>query len=235
MKIPFGEACTFMYRPKTSYEQYEKNELNNLLEQMYKVAIMSGTLGATDPLPIFNVSYAIAVVMANTPNIALKNINEDILYLVVGTCQYTHLRGANYNGDVILCKWMAYCILHLQENMTEDLNIYLDGFRQSLQETLKYASGKAKAAMAFAGRFPDMIDTVKERFHTDLYPSAIEVDCLTDAWWDRIVSKLSDEDFLKMLTFYRTKEEQHAFLDWAMDRASESPDERTRRRALEMM
>ena len=55
MKIPFGEACTFMYRPKTSYEQYEKNELNNLLEQMYKVAIMSGTLGATDPLPIFNV------------------------------------------------------------------------------------------------------------------------------------------------------------------------------------
>ena len=77
-----------MYRPKTSYEQYEKNELNNLLEQMYKVAIMSGTLGATDPLPIFNVSYAIAVVMANTPNIALKNINEDILYLVVGTCQY---------------------------------------------------------------------------------------------------------------------------------------------------
>ena len=44
-----------MYRPKTSYEQYEKNELNNLLEQMYKVAIMSGTLGATDPLPIFNV------------------------------------------------------------------------------------------------------------------------------------------------------------------------------------
>ena len=152
-----------------------------------------------------------------------------------GEPQYTHLRGANYNGDVILCKWMAYCILHLQENMTEDLNIYLDGFRQSLQETLKYASGKPKAAMAFAGRFPDMIDTVKERFHTDLYPSAIEVDCLTDAWWDRIVSNLSDEDFLKMLTFYRTKEEQHAFLDWAMDRASESPDERTRRRALEMM
>lgn len=202
MEIPFAQACRFMYRPKTNIEQYDDNELNSLLTDIYK---REGTnLDPIDRLTAFNTAYAIAVAIENTPHVEAKDINDEVNDFVIEKCRdsFYHVTEDFSFYNIKICVGMAYAILRLQENISDKRRNFL-GDLWSKHGITYYNSQISR-----------MINSVKKRFRTDLRPCAPEVSALTESLWKSTISKLSDEEFEEALTFYRTKEEQFAFLDW---------------------
>lgn len=211
---PFDLPHDFIYRAKSSYSEYPKGGINAFLEKMYKVALQSGTLHIEKPLPAFNAAYYLATALNNVPNINLRNMNGIIdthLDSCLSFSPFDHVA----DSDHMLCLWMAYAILYLQSNPSQEIKEYLFGFYNHLKWKMDNANEKEWSNYSFVSQFPQMIDECKESFHVDLYPSAKRVCNFESFDWDFLMNSFTKEDFEQFLSFYRTKEEQHEFLNAA--------------------
>lgn len=224
MKEAFYIPSRLVYPFKQSYDEYKHEGLNLFLEKMYKVALRESYLEFKDPVLAFNTAYYIASALYATPHLDLRVMTKEVSYAL-----RAHLSIDNSTipfppgfpspnarlplAHEMLVRWMVYAILFLQDSKTEAMDEYLEGYRMRLQQlrTEVYEGNEEK--IEFVGKFPGMIDSCNERFHTDLYPN-IKVAQLNESDWKNTISKYDVQTIDLLMTFFRTKEEQHAFLDW---------------------
>ena len=165
-------------------------------------------------MPAFNAAYYLATALNNVPNINLRNMNGQIDrrlddYLFLSPFEPVP------DSDHMLCLWMTYALLYLQDNPTQEMTEFLVSFHNRLMEKMKKASNEMWNDCAFIAGFPKTIKECKDRFWVDLYPSAKKVCNFESHDWIFLMNNFSQEDFEHFLSFYRTKEEQHELLNAA--------------------
>ena len=168
MEIPnnqTSQVAALQYRMKSSIEEYEANGLNDLLMLMFDKVLVLGVIYEDDQLIYFNVSYAMAAQLYNSPKGTLKKLVSEIEMLLKKS-KYRHHPDYIYQDEVLLCLWMMYSILFLQAHKWLQLNVYLSRMKKELIE-----HRESEISKFLAKCFPEMIAAVKERFYSpELYP-----------------------------------------------------------------
>lgn len=157
-----SQVAAQQYRMKSSIEEYEANGLNDLLMLMFDKVLVLGVIYEDDQLIYFNVSYAMAAQLYNSPKGTLKKLVSEIEMLLKKS-KYRHLDYI-YQDEVLLCLWMMYAILFLQAHKWLQLNVYLSRMKKELIEHRE--SCETEISKFFAKCFPEMIAAVEERFHS---------------------------------------------------------------------
>lgn len=161
---PTNHVAAQQYRMKSSIEEYEANGLNDLLMLMFDKVLVLGVIYEDDQLIYFNVSYAMAAQLYNSPKGTLKKLVSEIEMLLKKS-KYRHLDYI-YQDEILLCLWMMYSILFLQAHKWLQLNVYLSRMKKELIE-----HRESEISKFLAKCFPEMIAAVKERFYSpELYP-----------------------------------------------------------------
>lgn len=178
MEIPnnqTSQVAAQQYRMKSSIEEYEANGLNDLLMLMFDKVLVLGVIYEDDQLIYFNISYAMAAQLYNSPKGTLKKLVSEIEMLLKKS-KYRHLDYI-YQDEVLLCLWMMYSILFLQAHKWLQLNVYLSRMKKELIE-----HRESEISKFLAKCFPEMIDAVKERFHSPelclLDPNELKIQAL---------------------------------------------------------
>ena len=170
MEIPNNQTSLVaaqQYRMKSSIEEYEANGLNALLMQMFKNASMFGAVQEGDQLIYFNVAYAMAAQLYNSPKSTRQELAPEVEILLKKS-KHSHHPAYIYQDEVILCLWMMYSILFLQAHKWLQLNVFLKKMKKDLTDKRLC---DAKVFLFLGGCFPKMIAAVKERFYSpELYP-----------------------------------------------------------------
>lgn len=165
---PTNHVAAQQYRMKSSIEEYEANGLNDLLMLMFDKVLVLGVIYEDDQLIYFNISYAMAAQLYNSPKGTLKKLVSEIEMLLKKS-KYRHHPDYIYQDEVILCLWMMYSILFLQAHKWLQLNGYLSRMKVGLLDHGKSCETGISGFLAKC--FPKMIAAVKERFHSpELYP-----------------------------------------------------------------
>lgn len=165
---PTNHVAAQQYRMKSSIEEYEVNGLNALLMQMFKDASMFGAVPEDNQLIYFNVSYAIAAQLYNSPKGTMQELVSEVEMLLQKS-KHVHNPAYIYQDEVLLCQWMILSILFLQDHKWLQLNVFLSRMKKDLIDHGK--SCKTGISGFLAKFFPKMIAAVKERFHSpELYP-----------------------------------------------------------------
>lgn len=163
-----SQVAALQYRMKSSIEEYEANGLNNLLMQMFKNALVFGAIHEDDQLIYFNVAYAMAVQLYNSPKGTLQELASEVEMLL----QKSKRRDRStfiVDEEIFLCLWMIHSILFLQAHKWLQLNVFLKKMKKVLTGQGKLR--KTKNFLYFCKYFPKMIDAVEERFYSpELYP-----------------------------------------------------------------
>lgn len=233
MKEAFDIPSRLVYPFKQSYDEYKHEGLNLFLEKMYKVALREGYLEFKDPVQAFNTAYYIASALYATPHLDLRVMTKEVDYalrahLSIDNSTIPFPPGFPSSNarlpltHAMLVRWMVYAILFLQDSKTEAMEEYLEGYRMRLLQLGTEVYEGNEEEIDFVGEFPGMIDSCNERFHTDLYPN-IKVAQLNESDWKNTISKYDEQTIDLLMTFFRTKEEQHAFLDWMYDKDDDLP------------
>ncbi len=178
MEIPnnqTSQVAAQQYRMKSSIEEYEANGLNDLLMLMFDKVLVLGVIYEDDQLIYFNISYAMAAQLYNSPKGTLKKLVSEIEMLLKKS-KYRHLDYI-YQDEVLLCLWMMYSILFLQAHKWLQLNVYLSRMKKELIE-----HRESEISKFLAKCFPEMIAAVKERFHSPelclLDPNELKIQAL---------------------------------------------------------
>lgn len=159
-----SQVAAQQYRMKSSIEEYEANGLNDLLMLMFDKVFVLGVIYEDDQLIYFNVSYAMAAQLYNSPKGTLKKLVSEIEMLLKKS-KYRHLDYI-YQDEILLCLWMMYSILFLQAHKWLQLNVYLSRMKKELIE-----HRESEISKFLAKCFPEMIAAVEERFYSpELYP-----------------------------------------------------------------
>lgn len=162
---PTNHVAAQQYRMKSSIEEYEANGLNDLLMLMFDKVLVLGVIYEDDQLIYFNISYAMAAQLYNSPKGTLKKLVSEIEMLLKKS-KYRHHPDYIYQDEVLLCLWMMYSILFLQAHKWLQLNVYLSRMKKELIE-----HRESEISKFLAKCFPEMIAAVKERFYSpELYP-----------------------------------------------------------------
>lgn len=162
---PTNHVAAQQYRMKSSIEEYEVNGLNALLMQMFKNASMFGAVPEDNQLIYFNVSYAMAAQLYNSPKGTMQELASEVEMLLQKS-KHVHHPDYIYQDEVLLCLWMMYSILFLQAHKWLQLNVYLSRMKKELIE-----HRESEISKFLAKCFPEMIAAVKERFYSpELYP-----------------------------------------------------------------
>lgn len=162
---PTNHVAAQQYRMKSSIEEYEVNGLNDLLMLMFDKVLVLGVIYEDDQLIYFNISYAMAAQLYNSPKGTLKKLVSEIEMLLKKS-KYRHHPDYIYQDEVLLCLWMMYSILFLQAHKWLQLNVYLSRMKKELIE-----HRESEISKFLAKCFPEMIAAVKERFYSpELYP-----------------------------------------------------------------
>lgn len=162
---PTNHVAAQQYRMKSSIEEYEANGLNDLLMLMFDKVLFLGVIHEDDQLIYFNISYAMAAQLYNSPKGTLKQLVSEIEMLLKKS-KYRHHPDYIYQDEVLLCLWMMYSILFLQAHKWLQLNVYLSRMKKELIE-----HRESEISKFLAKCFPEMIAAVKERFYSpELYP-----------------------------------------------------------------
>ena len=179
MEIPnnqTSQVAALQYRMKSSIEEYEANGLNDLLMLMFDKVLVLGVIYEDDQLIYFNVSYAMAAQLYNSPKGTLKKLVSEIEMLLKKS-KYRHHPDYIYQDEVLLCLWMMYSILFLQAHKWLQLNVYLSRMKKELIE-----HRESEISKFLAKCFPEMIAAVKERFYSpELYlldPNELKIQAL---------------------------------------------------------
>lgn len=178
MEIPnnqTSQVAALQYRMKSSIEEYEANGLNDLLMLMFDKVLVLGVIYEDDQLIYFNISYAMAAQLYNSPKGTLKKLVSEIEMLLKKS-KYRHLDYI-YQDEILLCLWMMYSILFLQAHKWLQLNVYLSRMKKELIE-----HRESEISKFLAKRFPEMIAAVEERFHSPelclLDPNELKIQAL---------------------------------------------------------
>ena len=178
MEIPnnqTSQVAAQQYRMKSSIEEYEANGLNNLLMLMFDKVLVLGVIYEDDQLIYFNVSYAMAAQLYNSPKGTLKKLVSEIEMLLKKS-KYRHLDYI-YQDEILLCLWMMYSILFLQAHKWLQLNVYLSRMKKELIE-----HRESEISKFLAKCFPEMIAAVEERFYSPelclLDPNELKIQAL---------------------------------------------------------
>lgn len=176
---PTSQVAAQQYRMKSSIEEYEANGLNDLLMLMFDKVLVLGVIYEDDQLIYFNVSYAMAAQLYNSPKGTLKKLVSEIEMLLKKS-KYRHHPDYIYQDEVLLCLWMMYAILFLQAHKWLQLNVYLSRMKKELIEHRE--SCETEISKFLAKCFPEMIAAVKERFHSPelclLDPNELKIQAL---------------------------------------------------------
>ena len=164
---PTNHVAAQQYRMKSSIEEYEVNGLNNLLMQMFKKVLVFGAIQEENQLIYFNVSYAMAAQLYNSPKGTLKQLVSEV-EMLLKKCKHGDSTTCIFVDEIYLCLWMVHSILFLQAHKWLQLNVFLKKMKKDLTDKrLCYA----KFFLFLGQYFPKMIDAVEERFHSpELYP-----------------------------------------------------------------
>lgn len=151
------------YRMKSSIEEYEANGLNSLLMQMHQWALEKRYVSRQDSLIYFNVAYAVAAPLEETPEFSVKLVRKKIedLFMASSLKKRNHRISQN---DTLLSLWMVYGILHLQRNKSLKLNCRLKKIRSELTEDFILWEVSHMKYDSVATKFSAMIDAAKDRF-----------------------------------------------------------------------
>lgn len=164
---PTNHVAAQQYRMKSSIEEYEVNGLNALLMQMFKNASMFGAVPEDNLLIYFNVSYAMAAQLYNSPKGTMQELASEVEMLLQKS-KHVHNPAYIYQDEVLLCQWMILSILFLQAHKWLQLNVFLKKMKKDLTDK---RFSDAKVFLFWGGCFPKMIAAVKERFYSpELYP-----------------------------------------------------------------
>lgn len=170
-----SQVAAQQYRMKSSIEEYEANGLNDLLMLMFDKVLVLGVIYEDDQLIYFNISYAMAAQLYNSPKGTLKKLVSEIEMLLKKS-KYRHLDYI-YQDEILLCLWMMYSILFLQAHKWLQLNVYLSRMKKELIE-----HRESEISKFLAKCFPEMIAAVKERFHSPelclLDPNELKIQAL---------------------------------------------------------
>lgn len=170
-----SQVAALQYRMKSSIEEYEANGLNDLLMLMFDKVLVLGVIYEDDQLIYFNISYAMAAQLYNSPKGTLKKLVSEIEMLLKKS-KYRHLDYI-YQDEILLCLWMMYSILFLQAHKWLQLNVYLSRMKKELIE-----HRESEISKFLAKCFPEMIAAVKERFHSPelclLDPNELKIQAL---------------------------------------------------------
>lgn len=178
MEIPnnqTSQVAAQQYRMKSSIEEYEANGLNDLLMLMFDKVLVLGVIYEDDQLIYFNVSYAMAAQLYNSPKGTLKKLVSEIEMLLKKS-KYRHLDYI-YQDEILLCLWMMYSILFLQAHKWLQLNVFLKKMKKELIE-----HRESEISKFLAKCFPEMIAAVEERFYSPelclLDPNELKIQAL---------------------------------------------------------
>lgn len=171
MEIPnnqTSQVAAQQYRMKSSIEEYEANGLNALLMQMFKKVLVFGAIYEDEQLIYFNVAYAMAAQLYNSPKGTLQKLASDVEMLLQKS-KHGDSSTFIFDEEIFLCLWMIHSILFLQDHKWLQLNVYLSKMKKEIIAQGKLR--KSKISLFLGQYFPEMIDAVKERFHSpELYP-----------------------------------------------------------------
>lgn len=172
---PTNHVAAQQYRMKSSIEEYEANGLNDLLMLMFDKVLVLGVIYEDDQLIYFNISYAMAAQLYNSPKGTLKKLVSEIEMLLKKS-KYRHLDYI-YQDEILLCLWMMYSILFLQAHKWLQLNVYLSRMKKELIE-----HRESEISKFLAKCFPEMIAAVEERFYSPelclLDPNELKIQAL---------------------------------------------------------
>lgn len=170
-----SQVAAQQYRMKSSIEEYEANGLNDLLMLMFDKVLVLGVIYEDDQLIYFNISYAMAAQLYNSPKGTLKKLVSEIEMLLKKS-KYRHLDYI-YQDEILLCLWMMYSILFLQAHKWLQLNVYLSRMKKELIE-----HRESEISKFLAKCFPAMIAAVEERFYSPelclLDPNELKIQAL---------------------------------------------------------
>lgn len=163
-----SQVAALQYRMKSSIEEYEANGLNNLLMQMFKNALVFVGIHEDDQLVYFNVAYAMAAQLYNSPKGTLQELASEVEMLLQKS-KHGDSSTFIFDEEIFLCLWMIHSILFLQAHKWLQLNVFLKKMKKVLTGQGKLR--KTKIFLYFCKCFPEMIDAVEERFYSpELYP-----------------------------------------------------------------
>lgn len=172
MEYPNNSVANHQYRTKKSMDDFEKNGLNDLLESLYEKTVKHGAILRRDSLIYFNVSYETAVKVMSNPTLSIEDIKKDIedSFKRHGLRVFDCLVLSN---KIILCLWMIYAILYLQDHKSIIMIRYLSAIKRELIKKIPLCCNSSSRSEFFSQEVPDMIEAVKERFHSpELYPES---------------------------------------------------------------
>lgn len=176
---PTSQVAALQYCMKSSIEEYEANGLNNLLMQMFKKVLVLGVIHEDDQLIYFNVSYAMAAQLYNSPKGTLQKLASDVEMLLQKS-KHGDSSTFIFDDEIFLCLWMIHSILFLQDHKWLQLNVYLSKMKKEIIAQGK--SRKSKIPFFLGQYFPKMIAAVKERFHSPelclLDPNELKIQAL---------------------------------------------------------
>lgn len=175
---PTSQVAAQQYRMKSSIEEYEANGLNNLLMQMFKEVLPYGDIQEENQLIYFNVSYAMAAQLYNSPKGTLKKLVSEV-EMLLKKCKHGDSTTCIFVDEIYLCLWMMHSILFLQAHKWLQLNVFLKKMKKDLTDKRLCDAN----FFLFLGQyFPKMIDAVKERFYSPelypLYPNELKIQAL---------------------------------------------------------
>lgn len=227
MTNPFDWYHSLYYGEKWNLSDFDTKKttsLDALLKQLFMVAHRTGTMKMKNSLPAFNAAYYVAVCIVNTEGIDETNLDDEIDSAIKTIWQEDYNRHRNNQiiycpyAELMLIKWMSYAILSLQEKKSEEMIAFLELFRdklKSIETDDSLINSEEWDALKFLVDLPAMIENWAYRYHTDLRPHALHPQYYTESIWTTSVRHYNMNEWEWQLTFFQTKEEQMAFLDWA--------------------
>ena len=173
---PTNHVAAQQYRMKSSIEEYEVNGLNALLMQMFKKVLPYGAIHEDDQLIYFNVAYAMAAQLYNSPKGTMKELFSEVEMLLQKS-KHGDSNTYIFDDEIFLCLWMMHSILFLQAHKWLQLNVYLSRMKKELIE-----HRESEISKFLAKCFPEMIAAVEERFYSPelclLDPNELKIQAL---------------------------------------------------------
>lgn len=235
MKNPFEWFHNLYYGEKNSLSAFDtKNptSLDALLKKIYMIGRKHVNLRMKNSLPAFNAAYYVAVCLANTEGIDESNFDDEIDHAIriIWTEDYNRHHqdyGACFPfAELMLIKWMVYAILSCQESISDEMEFFLQEFRDKLITVVmnedSFNSGEGNE-LAFLLEIAEVIDDWKYRYHTDLHPHPLDPKYYSIFTWVNQVRLYTLEELEAQISFFPTQDEQMAFLCWARDAAKQAP------------
>lgn len=232
MLNPFSWNHSLYYGEKMNLSDFDtKNSqsLDHLIKQMYMLGYENGYLQMKNSLPAFNAAYYVAVAIANTEGIDETNLEEEINSSIQNIWNEDMLRQHKDSpvqkyccpfAELMLIKWMVYAILWLQEDKSNEMESFLERYRNKLMDSMpgsEKSTEKNNEKNKFLANLPGIVNKWEHRYKTELTPHPLHPRCYTDYMWIGTVSKYNTNDMIWQLSFFPSPKEQHDFLDWAKE------------------